>query len=65
MSVIAVTLLPEPDSPTIPSTLPRSSSKRDAVDGPDDAVLGRELDLEVLDLDQPLGHYVGRIRGSR
>ncbi len=25
--VIAVTLLPEPDSPTIPKTLPRSSSK--------------------------------------
>ena len=56
MIVIAVTLLPEPDSPTMPSTLPRSSVERHAVDGADDAVLGRELDLEVLDLEQPLRH---------
>jgi hypothetical protein len=31
----------------------------------DDAVLGREIHAEVLDLQQPLGHYVGLIRGSR
>ena len=30
--------------------------ERDAVDGVNDAVLGRELDAEVLDLEQPLGH---------
>src|SRR5262249_33895614 len=40
--------------------------ERDAVDRADDAVLRAETDLQVLDLEQLLGHgYVGRIRGSR
>src|SRR4029453_11924783 len=34
--------------------------ERDAVDGLDDAVLGREMDLEVLDLQQRLRHTVPR-----
>jgi len=37
----------------------------DAVDRLDDAVLGRERDAKPLDLEQALGHQVGRIRGSR
>ena len=37
----------------------------DAVDTLHDPVFRRELDLEALDLDQALGHYVGLMRGSR
>ena len=63
--VIAVTLLPEPDSPTIAEHLAAVELEADAVHRADDAVLGRELDLQVLDLEQALGHQVGRILGSR
>ena len=52
-----VTLLPEPDSPTIPSVSPRWTRERQAVDGLDDAVRRRELDGEVLDLEQRLGRH--------
>ena len=52
MSVIAVTDLPEPDSPTTASTSPGLQRERHAVDGVHDAVLGAELDLEVVDLEQ-------------
>ncbi len=47
-----VTDLPEPDSPTIASTSPRCDRERDAVDGAHEAVLGRERDAQVLDLEQ-------------
>ena len=40
--VMAVTDLPEPDSPTMANTSPRCTSKRHAVDGLDDAVVGGE-----------------------
>ena len=46
------TLLPEPDSPTIPSALPRSTRVGDAVDGLDDAVVGLEMHREVADIEQ-------------
>ena len=38
ITVSAVTLFPEPDSPTMPSVRPRSTRERDAVDRLDDAV---------------------------
>ena len=46
-----VTLLPEPDSPTMASGLAALDGEGDAVDGADEAVLGRELDLEVADVE--------------
>ena len=52
--LIAVTDLPEPDSPTIANTSPRLTSKRDAVDRLDFAVVGVEADLEVADREQDL-----------
>ena len=39
------TLLPEPDSPTMPSAWPVLDRVGDAVDGLDDAVVGVEVDL--------------------
>jgi len=39
-----LTLLPDPDSPDVPSVSPGKTSYVTAVDGVDDAVLGRELD---------------------
>ena len=42
ITVRLVTLLPEPDSPTIPSVLPAVDRERDAVDRLDEAVLGVE-----------------------
>ena len=55
MTVRKLTLLPDPDSPTTPSVSP-GWTERDAVDGLDHAVVGREVDLQVLDLEQRLGH---------
>ena len=34
-------------------------------DGAHHPVFRREMDREVVDLEQPFRHYVGRIRGSR
>ena len=61
------TLLPEPDSPTIPSVSPRSTSKETpstALTTPSSVV---EVDLQVLDLEQArswLAHWY-RTLGSR
>ena len=52
MIVRHVTLLPQPDSPTIPSVLPFSTEKRDAVDGLDDAVVGAEVSPQVAYLEK-------------
>ncbi len=46
------TLLPQPDSPTMPSVLPLLDRERDAVHGLDHAVLGLEVDPQVLYLEQ-------------
>ncbi len=42
-----VTLLPQPDSPTRPSTSPRPDVKVDAVDGFDHAVFGVEISFQA------------------
>ena len=52
MTAIDVTDLPEPDSPTMPSTSPGSSVERHVADGVHDAVVGREVDREVVDLEE-------------
>ena len=52
MIVSAVTLLPEPDSPTIPSVWPRAQAERDAVDGGDGPVQDVEVGLQVADVEQ-------------
>ena len=44
------TLLPEPDSPTMPEHLAALDLEREAVDRLDDALVGLEVDLQVLDL---------------
>ncbi len=48
------TVLPEPDSPTIPSVLPARDLVGDPVDRMHDAVFRRELDVQVLDAQQRL-----------
>ena len=49
---MAVTDLPEPDSPTTASTSPAVQVEAHAVHGLDDAFLGRERDRQVLDLQE-------------
>ena len=61
--VMLATLLPQPDSPTMPSGLAGVDGEVDAVDGLDDAVLGVELNAEVVDLEQGAHWY--RTLGSR
>ena len=46
-----VTLLPQPDSPTIPTVCPALDPEVDAVDGLDDAVVGAEVGAEVADVE--------------
>ena len=58
----AVTDLPQPDSPTIPSVLPRSTANDDAVDRPHDALAREEVRPEIVDLEQR--HLVPLERGS-
>ena len=65
ITVSELTLLPEPDSPTIPRVSPGCDRVRDTVDGLHDAVVGVEVHLEVFDLQQRLGHYVYLTLGSR
>ena len=55
----AVTLLPQPDSPTIASVSPRAEREGHAVDGLDEAAARVEVGLQVLDLEHAL---VGRRR---
>ena len=58
------TLLPHPDSPTIPSVSPRSTANETpstALTTPSSVV---EVDLEVLDLEQRRAHWY-RTLGSR
>ena len=53
-TVSAVTLLPQPDSPTTPSVSPRVDRKIDAVDRVHHAVVGGEMGLQAADLEQAL-----------
>ncbi len=48
------TVLPEPDSPTIPSVRPACDLVGDPVDSVHDAVFGVELDVQVLHPQQGL-----------
>ena len=59
----AVTDLPQPDSPTIPSVLPFSTAKLIAVDGAHDAIAGEEVGAEIVDFEQGHG-YLSFVRGS-
>ena len=60
----AVTVLPQPDSPTMPSTSPGATAKRQAVD--DHAARARrvERDPEAADLEQAAGRSGARRQGS-
>ena len=49
MMAIDDTDLPDPDSPTTPSTSPARQIEGDVADGVHHAVVGREIDAEVLD----------------
>ena len=51
------TLLPRPGLADDPERLAALDAERDAVDRLDDAVVGLEVDLEVLDLEQRLAHW--------
>ena len=61
----AVTDFPQPDSPTMPSVLPFSTGKRDAVHRLDDALAGEEVRLQVVDLEQRHGGLGFPRAGSR
>ena len=52
MIVSAVTLLPQPDSPTIAERLAALDGEADAVDGLDDAVHDVEVGPQVANLEQ-------------
>ena len=54
----AVTLLPQPDSPTRPRVSPRPTVKLDAVDRPEQPALGAEVGTQVADLQQRAAHYL-------
>ena len=65
-AVIEETVLPEPDSPTMPERLAGLHLVGDPVDGVHDAVFGLELDAQILDAQQRLGGaHAYRTRGSR
>ena len=52
-----VTVLPEPDSPTSPRTCPASTAEADVVHRLDDAGLGEEMSLQILDGEDGHGDY--------
>jgi hypothetical protein len=56
--------MPDPDSPTMPSVWPAVDRVAEPVDGLDDPVAGREVDLEVLDDEEGLTGR-GRLRRQR
>ena len=47
-----VTLLPQPDSPTRPTVRPRGTREADAVDGAEQAAVGRKMGLQAADLEE-------------
>ena len=52
----AVTVLPQPDSPTTHTRLAALDADIDAVDGLHDAVIGREMRLQPADFEERLAH---------
>ena len=63
MIVWLLTLLPEPDSPTMPSVLPASTENDRCCDRAHDPVVRAERDGEVIDLEQ--GHVTSGARSGR
>ena len=61
---IIVTLLPEPDSPTIPSTSPFASVKQTPSTALTRPSSVRKETLRSRDLEQRFRHQASRIRGS-
>ena len=59
----AVTVLPQPDSPTTPSVSPRRDREVDAVHRLHHAVVGGKVRLEAANFEQRLGHHI-TLRGS-
>ena len=51
MTVRAVTDLPQPDSPTMPSVLPLGDGEVDAIDRLDRAIHDVEVGAEIIDLE--------------
>ena len=60
----AVTLLPEPDSPTMPSVSLAVEREAHAVDRLDHAVVGEEVGRETFDREQPFAHTYSLSLGS-
>ena len=60
--VIAVTDLPEPDSPTMANTSPRWTSKDTPSTAGTYAVVGGELGVEVADREEHLAVCLGGVR---
>ncbi len=52
----AVTVLPQPDSPTTPHRLAALDAQVDAVDGAHHAVVGLEPGLQSADVEKRFGH---------
>ena len=61
---IIVTLLPEPDSPTMPTTSPFATEKLTPSTARTRPSSVRNETLRSLDLEQRLRHQASRIRGS-
>ena len=51
------TLLPQPDSPTIPSVSPGSTANETPSTALTTPVVGVEVDPQVVDLEQRLAHW--------
>ena len=51
----AVTLLPEPDSPTMPSVSPAATEKLTPSTARDDAVVGEEMRAQIAHVDHRAG----------
>ena len=60
MMARAVTLFPEPDSPTIASVLPLATENVTPSTACDEAVLSGELDVQIVDGDVRLGRAFER-----
>ena len=64
ITAIIETVLPEPDSPTMPTHLAEGDRQREPVDRVHDAALRPERDAQVADLEQRRRRQACRTRGS-